>query len=76
MTWRSLLPLADLHAQFGFRIDSFASGRLQHGNMEKRVAGAVGQLNEAEALVRSKPLDDGINGWAAGGGTFSRCPLE
>jgi acetolactate synthase-1/2/3 large subunit len=30
--------------------------------VEKCVAGAVGQLNEPEALVRSEPLDDGIDG--------------
>jgi hypothetical protein len=35
---------------------------LQHGNVEKRVAGAVGQLKETKALVRSEPLDDGITG--------------
>jgi hypothetical protein len=44
---------------------------LQHGNVEKRVAGAVGQLNETKALVRSEPLDDGINGRAAWGGQRS-----
>jgi hypothetical protein len=72
----ALLPLPDLHAQLGFRIDCFVSGRLQHGNVEKRVAGAVGQLNEAEALVASEPLDNGIDGRAAWGGSLPRRSLE
>ena len=72
----ALLPLPDLHAQLGFRIDGVVSGRLQHGNVEKCVAGAVGQLNEPEALVGSEPLDDGIDGRAAWGGILSRRALE
>src|SRR5262245_41650178 len=71
----ALLPLPDLHAQLGFRTDCVVSGRLQHGNVEKCVAGTVGQLNEPEALVRSEPLDDGIDGGAAGGGILSRRSL-
>src|SRR5262245_27701428 len=71
----ALLPLPDLHSQLGFRFDSFASGRLQRGDVEKRVAGAVGQLNEPEPLVRSEPLDDGINGWAAWSRILSRRSL-
>jgi hypothetical protein len=72
----ALLPLPDLHAQLCFRFDCVVSGRLQRGNVEKRVAGAVGQLNEPEALVRSEPLDDGINGGAAWCGILSRRALE
>jgi hypothetical protein len=72
----ALLPLSDLDAQLGFRIDCFVSGRLQYGNVQKCVAGTVGQLNEPEALVGSEPLDDGINGGAAWGGTLPRRSLE
>ena len=68
--------MPDLHAQLGFRFDCVVSGHLQHGNVEKCVAGAVGQLNEPEALVRGEPLDDGIDGRAAGGSILSRRSLE
>jgi hypothetical protein len=68
--------LPDLYAQLGFRIDCVVSGRLQHADMEKCVAGTVGQLNESEALVGSEPLDDGIDGRAACGGSLPRRSLE
>jgi hypothetical protein len=71
-----LLALPDLHAQLGFRFDSVMSGRLQHGNVEKCVAGTVGQLNESEALVRREPLDDSIDGQAAWDGILPRRSLE
>ena len=76
VTWRPFCPCPTCTLSLVSGSTAFVSGRLQHGNVEKRVAGAVGQLNEPEALVRSEPLDDGINGWAAGGGTLSRRSLE
>jgi hypothetical protein len=32
------LPLSDLHAQFGLRVDRLVPGRLQHGNVQECVA--------------------------------------
>src|SRR5262249_52390057 len=71
----ALLPLPDLHAELGLRIDRLVPCCLQHGNVKKSVAGAVGQLNESEALVRSEPLDSGINGRAAWNGVPPRRSL-
>ena len=71
----AFLPLPDLHAELGLRIDYVVPRRLQHGNVEKSVAGAVGQLNESETLVLSEPLDNGINGRAAWSGVPTRRSL-
>jgi hypothetical protein len=36
------LSLPDLHAQLGLWFDRVVPGRLQHGNVQECVAGAVG----------------------------------
>ncbi len=65
-------PWANLHAQFGSGIDSVMPSRLQYRHVQEHVAGAVGQLNEAKALVRIEPLDDGVYRRAAWGTILAR----
>jgi hypothetical protein len=72
----ALLSLADLHTEFGFRLDCFVPGRLQHGNVQKCVPRAVGEYNEPEAFVRIEPLDDGVDRRTAWGRTPASASSE
>src|SRR4051794_36781085 len=52
----ALLPGTDAHAEPGTRVDRFATGALQHGDVQEGVAGAVAELHESETLLRVEPL--------------------
>lgn len=67
----SFLASADLDAQFGIGLNGVVPSRLQHGDVQKNIARAIGQLKEAKAFFRVEPLDDAIKCRPAGGRLFS-----
>ena len=56
----ALLALADLDLELGLRRHHVVPGVLQHADVQERVARAVAQLDEAEALLGIEPLDGGV----------------
>src|SRR5688572_6327234 len=65
------LTSADLDAEFGAGLNALMPSRLQHGDVQKNIARAIGQLSEAKPLLRVEPLDDGVKRRPARDGFFS-----
>jgi len=58
---RALLTLPRLDAELGPRRHLVVPGALQDGDVQERIARAVSEFNEAEALLRIEPRDGGID---------------
>ena len=56
------------------RRNAAVAAALDDAHMEEGIAGSVGQLNKAEALVRVVPFDDGLDRGPEGGS--NRCALN
>src|SRR6185437_14742115 len=58
---RAFLTLADARLDLGAGEHALAAGGFEHGDVQEGVARAVGELDEAEALLRIEPFDHGID---------------
>jgi hypothetical protein len=58
--------IAHINLQLRTRGHGLISGCLKRANMQERVAGSIGQLDEAESFITLKPFDDRVDagsGW-------------
>jgi hypothetical protein len=64
---RTLDAVADINFQFGARRDGIITCILQSADMEKRIARAIAEFDEAKPFVALEPFDDRVDGSAASG---------